>query len=149
MNSNQVTIRKYLKKGTKIWDWINYSPEEETLKRIKNWRNNKNKLNRDKRKVKNRGGRQVEIFKEGKSLGVFISVADLERKSKEEFGVKLTPTAIFLVCNGKRSHHKGFTFKFVEDQNNIIPQPTPILYLPLPLPNPLPSDELAITTLVS
>jgi predicted transcriptional regulator len=32
---NKLTVRNYLKQGTKIWDWINYNPEDEVIKNIK------------------------------------------------------------------------------------------------------------------
>lgn len=93
----KVTIQKYLKQGSKI-GLCNYNPKNEM---IKNGKNN-GKAN----------GKQIEIFKDGISLGVFESAPELERQSEKLFGVKLNSKNISAVCNGKRNHHKGFTFSF-------------------------------------
>lgn len=99
---NGGTIVNYLKKGTKL-GWCSYDVEEE------------------KRKSGSRQGKasvkQVEIFKNGQSLGIFESITELEEKSIELFGVKLLVSAISAVCNGKyvKPQYKGFTFKFLEN----------------------------------
>lgn len=85
------TVRKYLKWYTELGK-CTYDPKKEFVKQI---------------------GKKVEIFKDGLSLGVFNSCRELERNSKELFGVKLLNGSISAVCNGKQSHHKGFIFKFV------------------------------------
>ncbi|NGU31094.1 hypothetical protein G6Z34_13465 [Clostridium perfringens] len=61
----------------------------------------------------------VEIFKDNKSLGVFESCSELERQSEKLFGVKLFQSNIGHVCLGRRKSHKGFTFKYVEEDNNL------------------------------
>ena len=61
------TIRRYLKKGTKL-GWCKYNPKEESLKTHS--LNGKSK------------GRKLEIFKNNKSLGIFESCVELERKVK-------------------------------------------------------------------
>ncbi|MBI6006005.1 hypothetical protein H8J86_08555 [Clostridium perfringens] len=81
------TIRKYLKKGTKL-GWCNYTANF---------------------------GKKVEVFKDNKSLGIFSSCAELERQSEKLFGVKLFKSNIGHVCLGRRKQHKGFTFKYVEE----------------------------------
>lgn len=88
MNLDVTTIIKYLKKGV-IQGWCEYIP--------------KTKL-------------EVEIFKDGISLGVFPSGNKLENKSEELFGVKLNRGGISSVCLGKVKHHKGFTFKHTLNQ---------------------------------
>ena len=106
-NLNCNTIIKYLKQGNKL-GWCNYDVKEEHLKgSIKGGELNGNK---------------VEIFKYGKSLGVFKSCHELERQSEKLFGIKLNQSAISLVANGKRKHHKGFTFKYItqEEYNKYI-----------------------------
>lgn len=96
------TIVKYLKKGTKL-GWTNYNSEEEYKKAVR-------------RKGKN--GKKVEVFYDNNSIGVFESVAELERQSKMLFGVKLSQGCISFVCIGKQKHHKGFTFRYIEEENN-------------------------------
>lgn len=92
------TISRYLKKGTKL-GWVNYNPKEEVRKSVsKNGKSN---------------SKSVEIFKDGISLGIFESCAELERQSENLFGVKLLTSKIGSVCLGNRKHHKGFTFKYV------------------------------------
>ena len=58
--------------------------------------------------------RKVEIFKDGKSLGVFESIKILSDKSEELFGVKLNRSSIGKVCRGKQEFHKGYNFKYVD-----------------------------------
>lgn len=93
------TIRNYLKKGSKL-GWCDYNSKEEVRK---------NAINCNKLKAK-----EVEVFKNGKSLGVFESATELARQSERLFGIKLDNRNISMVCRGKRKHHKGFTFKYVE-----------------------------------
>lgn len=96
-NLEKTTILNYLKKGT-ILGWCNYDPKEEIRKSgVKSGKSS---------------AKQVEIFKDSKSLGVFESGTELERQSEELFGVKLLGTAISSVCAGRYSKYKGFTFKF-------------------------------------
>jgi hypothetical protein len=99
MNLSSVTIRKYLKKGTKI-GWCIYNSQKE----------------KKKGNIKNSGKsqrKQVEIFKDKISLGVFESGSDLERQSEKLFGVKLLQGEISKVCLEKRKYYKGFSFKYV------------------------------------
>ena len=58
--------------------------------------------------------KQVEIFKDDVSLGVFSSAAELSRKSEKLFGVKLLTSCISAVCTGKEKTSKGYTFKHIE-----------------------------------
>ncbi len=98
------TINLYLKKGSKIWDWCEYNPKEEWVKSAI--------------KTGKTRGKQVEIFKNGISLGIFDSCKELEMKSEALFGIKLTSSCISQCCNNKLKKHKGFVFKYVEKQNN-------------------------------
>ena len=59
-------------------------------------------------------GKKVEIFKNGISLGVFLTCMELERQSEELFGVNLLHTGISQVASGKIKYYKGFTFKYVD-----------------------------------
>lgn len=111
LNRCGTTILSYLKKGTEIWDWFNYDVKEEVRK--SNTRNG------------NLNGKQVEILKDGVSLGTFKSLSELSRKSEILYGVKLDVSNISNVIKGNRPHHKGFTFKYKE-QDSISPIiPTP------------------------
>lgn len=97
------TIRKYLKKGSQIWEWCKYNAEEE-----------KKRSNQSLYK----NGKLVEAFKNNKSFGVFNSCAELERQSEELFGVKLFQSDISHVARGERKSHKGFTFRYIDDIKN-------------------------------
>lgn len=98
MKLDRSTIIRYLKQGAKL-GWCDYSPE---LEKIKNY--------------KNKGGlnsKQVEIFKDNKSFGIFSSCLELERQSKTLFGIKISNSGISSVANGKRKLHKGYTFQYI------------------------------------
>lgn len=97
-NLSRNSIINYLKRGTKL-GWCDYDPKEEM------------------RKSALRGScyskKKVEIFKDKQSLGVFESCRELERQSKELFGVKLLDLYISDVCRNKKTLYKGFIFKYV------------------------------------
>lgn len=97
-NLSRNTIIIYLKKGNDL-KWCDYNAEEEKIKQSKI--NGKH------------FGKQVEILKDGKSLGVFQSCSELEKQSEELFGVKLLHSAICAVCRGEYEQYKGFTFKYI------------------------------------
>lgn len=93
------TISKYLKKGSNL-DWCDYDGKEELKKSVsKNGKSN---------------SKSVEIFKDGISLGIFESCAELERQSEDLFGVRLLKSKISSVCIGKRKTHKGFVFRYLD-----------------------------------
>jgi predicted transcriptional regulator len=98
MKLSPSTISKYLKRGQKIWNDIDY--------------NTKKAMGKGRKIASESTSKQVEIFRDGSSLGIFKSVADLSRQSKELFGVKLNDTNISQVCNGKRNHHHGYFFEY-------------------------------------
>jgi len=141
MNMTSQTIIKYLKRGSKIWEWCNYDPKEEM--RRSGVRTSKSNIGRVRH--------GVEIFKNNISLGIFESIGYLANKSESLFGIKLSRSGITRVCNGYLKENKGFSFKRIEEYNiNLLRYP-PQLYLPLPkqitqtLPIiPIPT-ELAIT----
>lgn len=58
---------------------------------------------------------RVEVFKDGVSQGIFESIRDLCRKSKNMFGVKFEAKCISNVCKGKAKHHHGFKFEVVKE----------------------------------
>ncbi|NGS95760.1 hypothetical protein G6Z25_02345 [Clostridium perfringens] len=105
---DRTTIITYLKKGTKL-GWCNYDPSNERIRGSK-----KGTL-----LLKRKFSRKVEVFKDNKSLGIFSSCAELERQSEKLFEVKLNNSRISSVCRGKRKSHKGFTFKYIEEDNNL------------------------------
>ncbi|XZH34353.1 zinc-ribbon domain-containing protein (plasmid) [Clostridium perfringens] len=98
------TVTRHLKKGTKL-GWCDYNAKE-VMKRIGKQNGGYNK-------------KEVEIFKNGKSLGFFESCTEIQRQSEELFGVKLLRSKISQVCNNKKPQYKGFTFKYVEENNNL------------------------------
>lgn len=92
------TISNHLKIGVK-YGWCKYNVKEE----IKKGQIKSGKLK----------GKKVEIFKDNISLGVFDSATELERQSKNEFGVNLNRNIVSKVCRGQESSYKGYIFKFV------------------------------------
>lgn len=100
---SRVSIINYLKRGVKL-GWCDYNPKEEMKK-----------IGEQNGKLI---GKTIEIFKNNQSLGVFPSCHELERQSEELFGVKLFQSNIGDVCTGNRKHHKGFTLKYVKNNNS-------------------------------
>ena len=94
------TIRNYLKKGAEL-GWCKYDAKEE---RRKNGLNN-GKLN----------GKRVAMYKDGVLIMEECSVTELARRVFKEMGIKLSIGNISAVCSGKLKHHKGYTFKYIED----------------------------------
>jgi hypothetical protein len=92
------TIIRWLKIGNEL-GWCYYNAREELLKVVP--------LNGKST------GKQVEIFKDHISLGIFESCHELERCSEELFRVKLNVNGISRVCRGERKSHKGYTFKYI------------------------------------
>lgn len=92
-------VTKYLNIGSEF-GWCNYNGKEEMSKSAKK---------------SNRNGKLVEIFKDDNSKGVYLSVHELDRKSLNDFGIKLDYRNISAVCNGKRKMYKGFIFKYISD----------------------------------
>lgn len=97
MKLSRGTIINYLKKGSNI-KWCDYNSREELMKSC-----GKNGKSR---------GKQVEIFKDGISLGVFSSCHELDRESEELFGVRLNYKNISAVCLGKQKTYLGFKFRY-------------------------------------
>lgn len=97
MRMHPTSIIKYLKKGNEL-GWCVYDSKQELIKSIRN--NGKN------------NGKQVEMFKNNISLGIFPSAHELERKSEKLFNVKLIFQGISMVCSGKAKQYKGYTFTY-------------------------------------
>lgn len=103
-------ICNYLKQGSNLdIPWCNYNPQKEFVK------------GRQKglEKCREISCKKVEIFKNKKSLGVFESATELIKQSEKLFGVKLTNSKISLVCNGKKPQYKGFTFKYIQETEDV------------------------------
>lgn len=94
----------YLKKGIKH-KWCVYNGKEELKKSV----SKNGKMN----------GKQVEVFKDGVSVGVFESASELVRQSEKLFGVKLHNKHISAVCLDNQKKYKGFTFKYVEKSEEV------------------------------
>lgn len=100
-NVDKTTIIRYLKIGN-VLTWCNYNPKEEMKK---NGSKNAKTITK-----------YIEMFKDNESLGIFKGLAELKRQSEELFNVKLSQSAISSVCHGNAKHHKGYTFKYVNQQ---------------------------------
>jgi predicted RNA-binding Zn-ribbon protein involved in translation (DUF1610 family) len=109
MKLSSVTIIKYLKKGNSL-GWCYYNAKEEIargqLKSVKI--------------MNQKWSKQVEMFKNGISLGIFFSATELEKESEILFGVKLNHKNISAVCLKKVKTHQGFTFRYTEQLNPVI-----------------------------
>ncbi|MCM1233781.1 MAG: hypothetical protein NC489_27025 [Ruminococcus flavefaciens] len=57
--------------------------------------------------------RCVEIYKDGKSLGIYKSAKDLAKKSLLDFNILFNDECIKRVCRNETTQYKGFTFKYV------------------------------------
>jgi hypothetical protein len=65
----------------------------------------------------NNNGKQIEILKDGISLGIYDSCNLLSRVSENEFGVKLLASKMWQVCNGIRKSHQGYTFRYLNEND--------------------------------
>lgn len=108
INIGQQLVRNCLKQGNGIW--CTYNSKEES---IKNGAKLGSKIVGSCKQPK-----QVEIFKNGISLGVYPSSSYLQRESEKLFNVKLLQSGISLVCRGLQEEHKGYKFKYVVDTTN-------------------------------
>lgn len=100
-NVSRDSVVDYLKKGH-ILGLCHYDKDEE-------YRRENDKKNANLKR------KQVEVFKDGVSQGIFESVRYLSDNSEEIFGVKFAQCSIREVCLGRKKTHKGFTFKYVEE----------------------------------
>ena len=101
MKYNRATIIRWLSNGFEV-NWCDYNGKDEMRK------NGKNSGNRLREKL----SKQVEIFKNEISLGIFPSAKELERQSEKLFGTKLLQSGISYVCLGRLKHYKKYTFKY-------------------------------------
>lgn len=100
-------VCRKIRKTCKNKHWMYYdeyiNKTEEEIKEIIN------SDTKTKRKIK-----QVEVFKNGISLGIFESTKYISENSEKLFNIKFSSNSICRVCNGKRKHHKGYVFKYIE-----------------------------------
>lgn len=94
-NLSNTTVVRYLKQGT-THGWCYYDSKEE--------------MRKSSRKTGQKSGKKVEILKNGISLGIFESCAEISRQSEQLLGVKLLVSGISNVCNGRVNSYKGFVF---------------------------------------
>ena len=99
----RLTVNRYLKRGNTL-NWCSYNPKECNKLKVK--------------KAIAKTSKKIEVFKNGISQGIFVSMSELERISKEVFGVKLLDSYIRMVCKGEREEYKGFTFRYADTTNN-------------------------------
>jgi hypothetical protein len=58
-------------------------------------------------------------MKDGLVLKSFSSSTELQEKSLELFGVKLNISNISKVCNGDIKQYKGYTFKYINNNQEV------------------------------
>ena len=116
MNLHTKTILKYLKQGTKIWDWAKYNSKTEKIKSLRKRVYTRKKI--------------LAMFKDGLFLNIFDSAVYLDRVSEDLFGVKLYKSKIGYVCRGGQEKYKGYDFKYIEDL-------TPLEYIKYDIENKL------------
>lgn len=102
------TVRNYLKKGSKL-GWCYYDGVSEV---------NKSYIELSQRN-KICFSKKVKIVKNNETLGIFDSIAELERQSEIIFKTKLHHSAISKVCLGKQKLYKGFTFEYIDESHQI------------------------------
>ena len=94
-------IVDYLKKGAGL-GWCEYDAKEEMIKT--------SRLN-----GKSTSKRVAMYDLDGNFIMEEYSTLELVRKFFAETGIKLDFSTISKVCLGKSKHHKGYTFKYIED----------------------------------
>lgn len=93
-NMSPITCVKYLKQGSKIWDWINYDPKFET-----------DRCN-ERKKV------TVELFDNDISVGIFSSFNEMIDKSIKLFGFKFDDSS-FRKCMKRNKKYRG-RFRYIK-----------------------------------
>lgn len=103
INTSSKTARLYLIKGREI-GICDYSKEK----------SNEARQAKVSRLNKERDGKKLVVCETG---DIFNSIRELSNMSLELLGVKLNGSCICKVLNGKRKSHKGFTFKYIDENN--------------------------------
>jgi len=101
MNLQAQTIRGYLIKGSKIWNWINYNGKEERSKI-----GSKNGIST---------GLPLIILKSNEYINISPSCAELARCSQELLSFKLSLAMVSYICLGKQEQTRGYVFKYIKD----------------------------------
>ena len=101
---NRATARKYLKIATDI-GWCNYiTVDGKSINSIK----------------------PIALYKDKEIVGVFINAYDLDRLSKETYGVHIDYRNIHAACNGTNRHKRvsGYTPKYItyDEYKHLLPQ---------------------------
>ena len=96
-------VSPYLKIGNK-YGWCDYNPHNEMRNTIISNANSNSK--------------EVEIFKDGISLGIFKNAPEISKKSEALFGKFLYACEISRVCNNTKDQYKGFVFKYTKNNPN-------------------------------
>lgn len=102
-NIDRSTVIKYLKKWTDI-GYCNYDANIENIK------NNKRHNQRNKKFNK-----RVCVYKNGDPIRVYESLSNLDKRSINDFGVRLNFRNVSSVCLGKLKQYKGYTFKYLDE----------------------------------
>jgi predicted nucleic-acid-binding Zn-ribbon protein len=102
MKLSNDTIREYLKQGEAL-GWSEYNSKLELVK-------SQFKKGNIPHNIK-----QVEVFKDGISKGIYPSARYIDTNSEQLFGIKLDFRSISAVCLGRTKQHNGFIFKFVNE----------------------------------
>lgn len=93
------TITKYLKQGTEL-GWCEYDAEKE--------------LEKGRIKSKETCSKPVIVLKNNQSVGIFDSIAELERQSDAIYGIHFPSSTICNICKGKMSQSNGYRFKYID-----------------------------------
>ena len=62
-------------------------------------------------------GKPLEVLKNGISQGIFQSTQQASEYILKNFNVTVKRSSISRVCRGERKSHKGFTFKYIDENN--------------------------------
>lgn len=101
MKIERHTVSRYLNIGTEI-GLCNYDSKIEKAKTTR--------MNNLKRRKK------VEIFLKGESLGIYKSIIDLINEYKCKHNIEFKYGGIVSVCNNLQHTHRGYTFKYIENE---------------------------------
>ena len=102
MGYTQSTIVRWLHIGNKL-GWCEYNPKQEQRKAVaKNGKAN---------------GKEVSVYKDGEYIKTYCSVAEASRRSKEDLGIYVYEANIAKVCRGLRKTTGGYTFVYVNQEN--------------------------------
>jgi very-short-patch-repair endonuclease/predicted transcriptional regulator len=103
MNISSNTVKRYLKKGHKLY-WCHYNVYEE--------KNRVYKLSGERNKEKY--SKPISMLDINMNLiYMFSSAIECEKQSEKLFGIKLNHRCISVVCKEEQKQHRNYIFKFV------------------------------------